>query len=259
VAHFGIIILSHKKRVFVKQAIQSLLDQTHEDWEAWLVDSGALYREGFFDYVKDPRIHILETGETPEMQRTFNMSAWCVNKMLNSDQLSGELIMFLCDDDLFYPQAFETFWNFYISRDREPQAMYASQHIGVVDNQGRNRIVGTRVANRPAGSFCGGRKLDCRIDYLQFCHTLRLLERYREVYNTTDYLPVDKECENHADGVFMERVGAITKVYHINKLVSMNRRVPTSMNGYCEGRLGWYMSVLRAKVKGAGKRLLAHP
>jgi len=32
---------------------------------------------------------------------------------------------YLCDDDLFYPEAFESFWNFYLSRNREPQAMYS--------------------------------------------------------------------------------------------------------------------------------------
>lgn len=227
---FSIIIISHNKPDLVKQAVQSVLDQTHQDWEAVLVDSGVLLRQGFFNYLKDPRIKIIESGETPEIAKSRNMASWCCNRILNAGTLRGELIMSLCDDDLLYPPAFATFWKFYIEHNREPQAMYASQDVGFVDAQGKVVVVGQKVADEPAGRFCNGRKLDFEVDYLQFCHTQPVLARYREVYGTTEYFSEDRAHATHADGIFMENVGAFTKVYNIPEVLCMNRRTPDSIN-----------------------------
>src|SRR3974390_2234906 len=143
-ADLGIIVTSHNKPAFAKAAIQSLLDQTHRNWQGVLVDSGILLSQGFFDGLKDERLKVVPSGETPELARTKNMASWCFNRLLNSGQLAGELIMYLNDDDLLYPQAFAAYWDFYVQHRREPQAMYASQDIGLVDPQGKTQIIGRR-------------------------------------------------------------------------------------------------------------------
>jgi Glycosyl transferase family 2 len=255
-ADLSILIISHNKPHSVKEAIQGVLDQTHPNWEATLMDSGVLLNQGFFAYLADPRFKIIPTGETPEFARTRNMASWCLNHWLNSDRARGELIMYLCDDDLLYPQAFETYWRFYQQHDRVPQAMYASQDIGLVDPQGKNQIVGRRVADRPAGRFCGGARLDCRVDSLQMCHTSKILEKFREVYKTTQFHSEDKRDAHHADGIFMERLGALTKFYNIDKVLSMNRRTDVSANlEYSASRFGRILVTLRAKLRGARERL----
>ena len=257
-ADLSILIISHNKPRFVKEAVQCVLDQTHPNWEATLMDSGILLNQGFFADLKDPRVAIIPTGETPEFARTRNMASWCLNHWLNSDRARGELIMYLCDDDLLYPEAFETYWKFYCENDRMPQAMYASQDIGVVDPQGRNQVIGRRVADRPAGRFCRGRRLDCRVDSLQLCHTSRILDKFREVYKTTQFHSEDKRDAHHADGIFMEQLGALTKVYNINKVLSMNRRTAESVNlEYADSPFGRFRATLRAKVKGARERVFS--
>jgi len=259
-ASISIIILSHNKPQFIKDAVQSVLDQTHQDWEAFLVDSGVLLRQGFFDYLKDPRIHVVPSNETPEMAKSMNMASWCINEILNSGRLRGELIMYLCDDDLLYKEAFETFWKYYTEHNREPQAMYASQDVGLVDREGRVRIIGRRVAKRPAGRFCGGARLDCKVDYLQFCHSRAILDKMRETYKTTRYHPEDKSEAYHADGIFMEQVGALTKVHNIDKLVSINRRTIGSSNlEYSESAIGRFLIFIKQKFKGLRRRLFEKP
>lgn len=250
-ANISIIIVSHNKPDFVKEAVQSVLDQTHQDWEAILIDSGVLLKRGFFDYIKDKRIRVVASGENPEMAKKTNMASWCFNKLIASGELRGELIMYLCDDDVLYKEAFETFWGFYVSHNREPQAMYASQDIGLVGLRGETKIIGKRIADRPAGRFCKGRKLDCQVDYLQFCHSRAILDEMKEVYKTTEYHLEDRSHGDHADGVFMEQIGALTKVHNIDKLVSMNRRTTSSINlDYAESPLGRFFVLLKAKVKG---------
>jgi len=248
---FSLIIVSHNKPDVVKEAIQSVLDQTETDWEAVLMDSGSLLNQGFFNYLKDDRITVMGSGEQPGTGKTTNMASWCFNRWLNSGNATGELIMYLCDDDLLYPQAFETYWDFYVRHNREPQAMYASQDIGLVDREGKTQIIGRRIADRPAGRFCKGRKLDCQVDYLQFCHTRAMLDKMREAYKTTEFHLEDKSHADHADGIFLEKMGALTKIYNIDKVLSMNRRTVSSVNlEYSESRFGRFLILMKVKIKG---------
>jgi glycosyltransferase involved in cell wall biosynthesis len=252
----SLIIISHNKPQSIKEAVQGVLSQTHQNWEAVLVDSGVLLNQGFFGYIDDPRLKIIPSGEDPGMGKTTNMAAWCCNKTLNSHVLAGELVMYLCDDDLLYPEAFETYWDYYLQHDRVPQAMYASQDIGLVDPQGKTQIIGRRIADRPGGRFCRGRRLDCRVDYLQFCHTAKILEKFREVYKTTQYHSEDKRDAHHADGIFMEQIGALTKVFSIDKVLSMNRRTLQSANlEYAASPIGRLLVNFRAKLRGAWERV----
>lgn len=228
----SVIIVSHNKPKFVRQAIDSVLNQTFQDWEAWIVDSGVLLNKGFFDDLKDkdPRLKIIPSGETREMAKTKLMVCWCFNNWLTSGLPQGELILYLCDDDYFYPKAFELFWNYYIQHDRVPQAMYGSQDVGLGGSDGHTKILGTRLADRPAGKFCNGRTMDREVDYLQFCHTKKILEEYERVYGTNRPHSEDKNDAQHADGIFMEQIGALTTVYPIPEVVSCNRRTPDSVN-----------------------------
>ncbi len=255
-AKISIIIVSHNKPDYVKQAVQSVLDQKFQDWEAVLVDSGVLLNQGFFDYLKDPRFRIIPSGETKEMFKTTNMASWCFNNVLNSGTLTGELILYLCDDDLLYPVAFGTFWDYYERQRKEPQAMYASQEIGQVGPDGQTQIIGKRIADRPAGRFCRGRKLDCQVDYLQFCHSRAILAPLAKSLGTTRCHCEDRAEGYHADGIFMEQVGAITKVHNIDVVVSMNRRTATSINiESADTKLGRAWVLVKAKYQGLRRRL----
>jgi spore maturation protein CgeD len=250
-ADLSIVIVSHNKPRFVREAVQSVLDQLHQNWDGVLIDSGVLLNQGFFDYLKDPRLKVLASGESPGMGKTVNMASWCFNRVLNSGHLTGDLLMYLSDDDLLYPEAFATYWDFYVRHKREPQAMYASQDIGLVSPDGKTQVIGRRVADRPAGRFCKGRRMDCKVDYLQFCHTAEILQRFREAYHTTQYHSEDKRDAHHADGIFMEQIGALTKVWNINKILSMNRRTAESANlEYASSPIGRVMVTVRAKLKG---------
>lgn len=252
----SLILVSHDKPNLVREAVDCVLSQSFQNWQAVLIDSGVLLNQGFFDFVKDPRMRIMPSGETRELARTRNMASWCFNKLLNAGEVQGELVLYLCDDDLLYPQAFQTYWEFYTSNNREPQAMYSSQDIGLVNAQGKTKIIGRRTAEKPAGRFCRGQRLDCRVDYLQFCHTMAILQKYREVYKTTQYHSEDKRDAGHADGIFMERIGALATVHPIRSVLSMNRRTASSVNlEYAETAVGRAFILMKQKFKGAWELL----
>ncbi len=220
------ILVSHDKADFCREALASVVSQTHSEWQCVVMDSGVLFEEGYFEslpWMRDRRFRFLRSGETDETRRTKAMAPWCFNECYRKGLVHGELVMYLCDDDILYPNAFRTFVSYAESRD-DALAMYASQDVGVIYRDGRRRIVGERRAIGLAGRCCRGRTLDCQVDYLQFCHRRRLLE----LFTGKEWWPEGKDTEAHADGVFMEACGAITPIHPIDIKVSQNRRTPRS-------------------------------
>lgn len=214
------IIISHNKPEYVKEAIQSVLNQTFQDWQAILIDSGVLYDIGFFDWIKDERMQVMRSTENEEVRSLLSPAPWCFNACLRSGLVKSNLITYLCDDDIWYDNAFEVFVNYWKDHP-DIDAMYASQDIAVHEPSGTRYITGERRAMQIMGK-ASGHYMDCVVDYLQFCHTLRILSRMNE------YWPEHKITEHHADGVFMDRIGALVPVYPIDIKVSQNRRTPKS-------------------------------
>ena len=213
------IVISHNKPEYIKEAIQSLTNQTFKNWNALLIDSGVLYDAGFYSWLNDDRIKLIRSTETDEIRTLKAPAPWCFNECFRNNMITGNLVTYLCDDDIWYDNAFETFVSYW-KENPDIDAMYASQDIAMHDKSGRY-IVGERRATKVMGKESGN-YMDCIVDYLQFCHTLRITTRMSELW------PEHKITETHADGVFMDRVGDIVPVYPIDIKVSQNRRTPSS-------------------------------
>jgi hypothetical protein len=222
------ICVCHDKPEVTHEAIGSLLAQTWPDWEALVIDSGVLYDAGYYDrfpWRSDPRVRLIRSHETAETRRGRAMAPWCFNECFRQGWVRGELVTYLCDDDLLYPGAFETFVSFF-RRNPDARAVYASQDVAVIYPNGWRALVGERRATLPGGRSCGGRQMDCEVDYLQFCHRADVLRLFPD----DEYWPEAKESEGHADGLFMERVGALVPIHPIDVKVSQNRRTSRSLN-----------------------------
>lgn len=220
------LLVSHNKPDLCSEAVQSVVNQTHQDWECLVMDSGVLYDKGYFDafpWSADERFTFIRSSETMETRKTKAMAPWCFNECIRSGLVKGELVMYLCDDDLLYPNAFQTFVAYAESRP-DVLAMYASQDMGVIYPNGWRAVVGERRAIGVAGRCCGGRPLDCQVDYLQFCHRKSILDKMQG----SEWWSESKSTESHADGIFMERCGELTPIHPIDVKVSQNRRTPQS-------------------------------
>jgi glycosyltransferase involved in cell wall biosynthesis len=200
------ICVSHNKPDITHEAIQSIIHQSYPHWEAIVVDSGVLYDAGYYDHFpwrRDQRVKLIRSTETDETRRTKAMAPWCYNECFRRGLVSGDLVMYLCDDDILYPNAFATFVS-HCRQNPEALAMYASQDVAVVYPNGWRAII----------------RMDCHVDYLQFCHKARILDLFPD----QEYWPESKDTETHADGIFMEWIGEHTPIYPIDVKVSQNRR-----------------------------------
>lgn len=223
------LITSHNKPDLCHEALQSVVNQTHQDWQGIVWDSGVLYDQGYFNsfsWSADERFTFIRSHETEETRRTKAMAPWCFNECFRNGLVKGEIVLYLCDDDIYYPDAFHTFAS-YAEAHPDRHAFYASQDVGVIYPNGWRAIVGERRALHMAGKCCGGAQLDCCVDSGMISHRVSILNKFP----TDEYWSESKETETHADGVFMEQIGSITPFFPIDVKVSQNRRTPQSTYG----------------------------
>jgi glycosyltransferase involved in cell wall biosynthesis len=225
---FSCILLSHDKAAHVGEAIDSLLAQTFLDWEAVVFDSGVLYDRGFFSTLpamKDPRIRLVRSWETEEIRQTKTIASWCFNECFRKKMLNGRYITYLCDDDLFYPNAFQAFHD-YAQSHPDAMALYASVDMTGVSAEGEKLLFRELLAEEVKGSCCGGGPLDCHVDYLQLCHKADLFN----LFSDEEFWPEDRAVIQHADGIFLEKIGSRVPIYPVPAKIGENRKVPDSLN-----------------------------
>lgn len=242
-----IILLSHNKPVLLKEAVQSVLGQTHQDWQCILFDSGDLFNtKGYFDFITDPRIEIHPSSELENDRETKNMPGWAFNEVLSSGWVKGDLVVYLCDDDILYRDALTRFDWAYNTKGK-PDLMVMSEDVGAVLLDGTTKKIGYRGVSGIYGEAYRGKKLDCKVDYLQFCHSLKILNKLG-TFRPHSENPKDRL---HADGIFMEKLAKLCPVIPVAGIVGMNRRTKQSRNLiFVHTKFGFYWQEFRGRVIG---------
>lgn len=223
------VLVSHGKEDLCHEAIQSVINQIHQEWELIVFDSGLLYDKGYFEsfsWSADERLKIIRSSETEETRRTKAMAPWCYNEAFRNGLVKGDLVCFTCDDDVIYPDHFQTFVSF-AEAYPEVLAMYSSQDIGVIYPNGWRAIVGERRAIGLGGNCCNGRIMDCQVDGMQMCYKWK--EIHPKISDREWWNESKGHTESHADGILMETIGRITPFYPIDIKTSQNRRTPKSL------------------------------
>jgi glycosyltransferase involved in cell wall biosynthesis len=215
-------MISHDKPDQVCNAIDSVLSQMTDDWELIVIDSGILLDKGHFECYNDKRITFHFSGETKKIRDTKAIAPWCFNECFRRKLVHGDLIVYLCDDDIFYPNAFSLFQR-WAKNNPNVLAFYASEDVAVNFPLGNITIVGERKALEIGGR--GAYRMSCRVDYLQLCHRVEILKHFED-----EYWPESKETEKFADGIFMEKIGQISYIYPIPVKIGQNRRCENSTN-----------------------------
>lgn len=214
------LLVSHNKPGLVDEAITSVIEQIYDYWELLIMDSGVLFDRGYFSKFKDDRITIMRSHETPEIRKAVAIAPWCYNNMIPSAK--GDLIVYLCDDDVFYSHGFACFAEAFI-RNPDWLACYSSQHHGNYDPPRQPAITGTREAYTIRGrDIC---RLDCQVDYLQLCHRREVVDLF-----DGDFWPEDIRHKHHSDGLLLEKIGSKTMIHPLPVRTGMNRRTPVSDN-----------------------------
>jgi hypothetical protein len=178
------------------------------------VDSGDLYHAGAFARLTDPRVLCWPTDETQEMRDRLCMQGWAINQCFRAGQVKGDLVCYLSDDDVYYPTAFAAFAQ--AATNPEQTAWYGTVRVQLVYRDGRTVARPDLTADVVRGS--GGPPLRRYVDGMQACHRSGLDVRW----------PEERAVATEADGVFLDRLGALAPIHPIPEVVGIHRLTPDS-------------------------------
>lgn len=103
----SVILTSYNKPGLVGQAIESVFNQTFEDWELILCDdnSNSRTQEVLEKYLNHPKVIYLQSNIAEADRYKTCRYATLINEALKIAR--GKYISYLCDDDLYYPKRLE--------------------------------------------------------------------------------------------------------------------------------------------------------
>ncbi len=104
----SVILTSYNRPHQIQEAIGSVQAQTYTNWELIVVDdnSNQETKETLAKIMAhEPRCTIIQTGVLEEDRPKTVRYATCINLALK--KISGELVTYLTDDDIFYPERFQ--------------------------------------------------------------------------------------------------------------------------------------------------------
>lgn len=131
IPYFSVVIPTYNREKFIKTAIDSVLNQSFEDFELLIVDDGSKDNtRSIVEGINDSRVKYI-------YQENAERSAARNNGI---DKALGKYICFLDSDDIYYTDHLETFHE-EISRLNEPIAMFYNKEIpNLIKNESYNRL-----------------------------------------------------------------------------------------------------------------------
>lgn len=193
----SVLLTSYNRPMFLRQAVQSVLDQTMADWELIILDDSStdwLVSDYLTDLWNHPQV-IIHKARVAEDERA-SKCRYAANANTGLKLASGRHITYLCDDDWYAPQRLEVM----------TAMLDADPSIGVVF--GRQQI--TDEAGNPTQVRDFPPVLDdayCKVDHSSVMHTAEAGQKA----GGWDESP---ECWSIGDAVFWRRLHAAGYQFH---------------------------------------------
>ncbi|PZE20618.1 glycosyltransferase family 2 protein [Paenibacillus xerothermodurans] len=203
------ILTSYNRRVLIRDAITSVINQTYPNWELFIVDdnSNEETQEIIAAFASaDPRIQVLQTWVKAEDRKKTTRYATCIN--LAIPRISGDLVTYLTDDDIYFPrrfekmvEVFETYPHVYVLYG---QQRLAAMIDGVVHSRGIRPLAG--ITREPA----------TKLDHNSVMHRaacFKLVPRWND----------DRAIVPWADAVFFEDLARYWDFYPLDFITDEHR------------------------------------
>jgi spore maturation protein CgeD len=212
VTKVSVFLPSYNKGAYVLDAMRSVLNQTHHDWQLYILENSndgethkiveaelARWDELEDQYVGDVRYERLQGDEIERQRREKYITAWLLN--VYYPEARGEYIFYLSDDDLIDPECFEVMAG---EMDSNPSyyAVYAGMRWGTPTGPGDcGPFPNVGIPALDAKSFPGS--MDQRVDGGQVMHRKICLDSL-----VPPYFEESREgrMARHCDGLFLERL-----------------------------------------------------
>jgi hypothetical protein len=207
---------------YLKEALQSVHNQTRQDFELVIVNKGKLPEEFHNSFTPD-NFTVVYTGESEEMNKEVCMVSTVFNEAYKQGLIRGKYFCTFYDDDIYYPQFIEKMAG-YLDTHPEADAVRCSEaRTKIFPNQ-----TVTPTSPLEAKDFISGQNFDCVVDGMQVMIRTSVLAKVKEKYGDA-LLPEDINTCSHSDGIFLNRVGeVIDKMHFITDTLCEHRATPLS-------------------------------
>jgi spore maturation protein CgeD len=211
-AKISIFTPSYNKRDIAIEAIQSVLSQSFNDFEYWVIENStdSQTREKVKRIAQtDKRIRYVELDFSGNMREKYYIPALILNEYY--PKATGEYIFYLSDDDLFYPHCFATCMDFMESR-KDAFVGYFSLKVTEEYKPGKFKYLYQILATQEKGLGAANPRVDCVIDGGQIVHRAECLQHIEYPYFLNE---LSQNDTHHMDGLFMEKLAAKYTFYPI--------------------------------------------
>lgn len=134
--YFTIVMTVYNRPQFLRQAVDSVLNQTFGDLELIVMEDNspqAEVREILRSY-NDDRMKVVYSNVSDEDRYKHNRYAFLINGAVRKVATPGKFICYLCDDDYYYPQRLHVVHD-WLEEHPDVSVAFTAQHV--VDESGR--------------------------------------------------------------------------------------------------------------------------
>ncbi|AIE59823.1 glycosyltransferase family 2 protein [Bacillus methanolicus] len=208
----SVILTSYNKPSTITKAIESVINQTFQDWELFIMDDNSNNEttQIIKRYLGDPRIQYFNSNIKDNERFKTARYATLINEAIPKTQ--GKYITYLTDDNIFLPERFEIMVN-YLNQHPNIDIVYSEQHVKYFDDNFNLFDEGVRQApgilNQPV----------CIVDHCSVMHTRRIADLVFHKYGSYwDDHPINWGA---GDAAFWVRLTQFQPFYPIKKILDI--------------------------------------
>ncbi|QRZ91085.1 spore maturation glycosyltransferase CgeD [Bacillus sp. LJBS06] len=220
----SIILTSYNKPKYLQKAIESVIQQTHDLWELFIMDdhSNEETTAVIHKYLHDRRIQYHNSFVQPADRLKTARYATLINSALPF--ADGDYISYLTDDTVYHPERLSRMVQEF-SHQPEAQVVYSKQKVVHVNERGEEISHFYRNANAVLEQAA------FHVDHCSVMHRRSLLNLIHYKYG--GYWDDDMKHWNHGDAIFWARLNNFTPFLPINEVLDTTYKTPDSFqNAY---------------------------
>jgi len=218
----SVILTSYNKHEYIGRTIQSIIDQTFQDFELFIMDdnSNAETLAVIEPFLSDDRVKFFKSDiQTMEERVAKTRYAVLINQALTLAR--GEYITYATDDNVYHKRKIEKMVN-YLDQHPEAMVVYSASQTSYLNEKGKI----TRSIVRPAKSVLW--LASCVTDHCSVMHRRSILPQIKKAFGS--YWDEDPQFYRLGDARFFFRINHFWAFYPINEILDENYITPKSIH-----------------------------
>ncbi|MGZ9790733.1 glycosyltransferase family 2 protein [Bacillus atrophaeus] len=215
----SIILTSYNKPSYLQKAIESVVNQTHADWELFIMDDHSNEETSAViqTYLHDQRIQYYNSFIQHSERMKTARYATLINHALSF--ITGDYVSYLTDDTIYHHERLSRMLQVF-RNDPAAQAVYSMQKVVHINERGEEALHFYRQAPGVLNNAA------FQVDHCSVMHRRELLEKVKLQYGS--YWDDHVMHWNHGDSIFWSRLNTFVPFMPINEVLDTTYKTPDS-------------------------------